>query len=780
MKLKLSDFLYSLNKRTIRLFSILSLCLITISSRSQTASFIASDTVGCAVLTINFINLSSGASSFYWDFDDGLNSTQVSPTHIFYGTGNYNVTLYAYNSLMNVDSFKTEIKVPATMPYFNLPNEACPGASLEFTVFGNYDLENIVGWDFGDGISSNLSYTSHSYDNTGLYNVVLTVTNNNCGIVKDSNQILITNTVIPSVHIHPDFGLTTICPGENFPFYYDENYSISWDFGDNHYSDDPYPVHSYDSAGIYNVSIIVTNECGNSATLDTFLIVDSNNIPFAAIFNSNLNPCPNEPVLFSGFFAFGYNYYWDFGNGDTDTGQAVTYEFPDTGIYNIMLAVSNECENKDTDIVAISITDTNKVYGWLQMDNDELCPGGEIHFNATPGFSYYLWDFGDGDSSNIESIVHSYQDTGVFLVQLVIENGCGNTILYQDTIMVTNLLQPIANFEFNQNSYCVSDNIQFTNKSSSDAISFFWDFGDNNNDTARNPIHNYVNVGTFAVKLIAVNNCGNADTMIRIINIDSSSFPISDYTITPQPGSCVNQSIFFNNLASDTTDVLWYFGDGDSSNLAHPSHQYLSGGNFFSQLLVTNGCGMTSSSTKLVTISSSFQLEAPSLSCIVSIDTVLFSWNAIDNALSYEVSTNGGTNWITPSGPGTQHRIFGVPSSTYSLIVRAIGNANCYYGMVSSPISCSINVEGLDGQLTNDNWVVFPNPNIGIFTIYNKQGWHQTTIYSIFDIMGRIILQNSSSQNKITIDLSGYKDGIYYLKVITGNKSSNKVLIIAR
>ena len=89
------------------------------------ASFNVSDTSGCAPLTIYFYNNSSGASTYFWDFDDGLSSTITNPIHIFYGQGTYIVTLYAYDSLLNMDSATMTIHVPENKPYFTTPNEAC-------------------------------------------------------------------------------------------------------------------------------------------------------------------------------------------------------------------------------------------------------------------------------------------------------------------------------------------------------------------------------------------------------------------------------------------------------------------------------------------------------------------------------------------------------------------------------------------------------------------------------------------------------------------------------
>ena len=48
-------------------------------------------------LSVSFTNASSDATSYLWDFGDGITSTLVNPTHVYALAGDYTVTLYAYS-----------------------------------------------------------------------------------------------------------------------------------------------------------------------------------------------------------------------------------------------------------------------------------------------------------------------------------------------------------------------------------------------------------------------------------------------------------------------------------------------------------------------------------------------------------------------------------------------------------------------------------------------------------------------------------------------------------
>jgi PKD repeat protein len=59
------------------------------------ADFTGSPTSGLSPLTVYFTNLTSGATSYSWDFGDGNTSTVVSPTNIYTNGGSYTVRLSA-------------------------------------------------------------------------------------------------------------------------------------------------------------------------------------------------------------------------------------------------------------------------------------------------------------------------------------------------------------------------------------------------------------------------------------------------------------------------------------------------------------------------------------------------------------------------------------------------------------------------------------------------------------------------------------------------------------
>lgn len=78
------------------------------------ANFSFTGGVGCDSVLVSFANTSLDADSIAWDFGDGTQTTELSPTHVYPATGNYTVQIIARDTILGVDSTYTVV-IPVTV-----------------------------------------------------------------------------------------------------------------------------------------------------------------------------------------------------------------------------------------------------------------------------------------------------------------------------------------------------------------------------------------------------------------------------------------------------------------------------------------------------------------------------------------------------------------------------------------------------------------------------------------------------------------------------------------
>lgn len=162
---------------------------------------------------------------------------------------------------------------------------------------------------------------------------------------------------------------------------------------------------------------------------------------------------------------------------------------------------------------------------------------------------------------------------------------------------IINVPGPAADFIFM--SACANAPVIFSNTSSSNTISWIWDFGDGNISTLKDPSNSYITAGIYPVKLIVTDAGGCKDSIIKNVIVYPSPIVIfGDTTMGCSPLSVT----FTNNSTGAGSVYLWDFGDNSTSKLQTPSHTYTNGTqtlkSYTVSLTVTSVNGCTSSGTK--------------------------------------------------------------------------------------------------------------------------------------------------------------------------------------
>jgi serine/threonine-protein kinase len=159
-----------------------------------------------------------------------------------------------------------------------------------------------------------------------------------------------------------------------------------------------------------------------------------------------------------------------------------------------------------------------------------------------------------------------------------------NTVTPTATLTPTEtpLPPPEARFRFEVDARN-SLRVIFFDTSTGTIDSLLWDFGDGSNSSESDPIYTYASSGTYTVTLTAT-GAGETSTFEQLVTVVApldASFNFSISLNNPL------QVTFVNTSTGDYAEVLWDFGDGNSSIEANPQHTYAESGQYTVTLTIT-------------------------------------------------------------------------------------------------------------------------------------------------------------------------------------------------
>lgn len=166
---------------------------------SPLINFTYLNTLQCAPSLAQFINLSqSNSQTFYnWDFGDGQNSNEFSPSHLYTTVGNYNVGLTMITLDGCVDTLymlqQDLITVyPSPIAGFTVNPELTDICDSEITFTDLSQGANTYYYSFDNNeFTSNLANFTHAYTNSGSDNPIQVVTNESGCTDKAINTVFI-------------------------------------------------------------------------------------------------------------------------------------------------------------------------------------------------------------------------------------------------------------------------------------------------------------------------------------------------------------------------------------------------------------------------------------------------------------------------------------------------------------------------------------------------------------------------------------------------------------
>ncbi len=547
-------------------------------SPAPVADISGNNLVGCdAPHTTNFMNNNPDPNvTLNWDFGNGNTFQGDNPPAVTYNDpGFYNVAVIATNiSSQCADTLilTDYVQVGAYAEFTSSVQGGCEDLSVSFTDISPEPATEIE-WDFGDGNTSTAANPTYTYEVPGCYTVKLSRTAQGCPSVVFASECIQVDPQ-PDVWYANDNNIGCTLPHVvNFSAISSSAVAWSWDFGDGNTSDEQNPTHSFESFGEFPVTLTVTNVfgCTNSATVNTINLTELK----AVLDDTDISGCaPLEVALTESSISVTDITSWDWevksaSNSYTSSDEAPTFSVIDTGIYDVILIVTNTLGCQDTTIFSQSIEVGTPPVINFTADPVETCIEWDINFTdaSSPNTEEWFWDFGNGENSTEQNPTLSYPDTGYYDISLVgTHNGCVNTLTLDDYIFVK---APVA--KFRAINFCEEPFRRKFKNNAIDADEVMWDFGvegiDTDVSTETNPEYIYAETGTYVVTMTVFNSFTQCShTITKSIEITN---PAANFSVTETEG-CRPYTLIVEENSQDAVAWQW---SAPGATIADPTAQ---------------------------------------------------------------------------------------------------------------------------------------------------------------------------------------------------------------
>lgn len=488
---------------------------------------------GCSPLFVEFINNTTGATNFMFEFGDNTSSTLMSPNHLFTNAGEYEVTFYA-NDGCSFDTTSMTITVVQS-PSITIAVEesaVCPFTPVHFH---SAPVGNILqtDWFFGDGAQQTEEDPVHEYASGNTYYVSATTYDVNGCPATASMEFLVYPQPDANITLSSNEGCSpaTICTNNLTT----GAQQYAWDFGNGFTSNYEVACYQFENTGNspqeYMISLIAENEFGCTDEAQQQLTILPQ--PLLSFVLSSEESCLMMQTITAEVESQNAVAYDWFADGLlTSQASNPAFQFDEVGVHEILAQAYNSFGCTDTYEQEYTIHPTPVID--IMPEVFSGCAPLTVAFeNSTEHGHQWAWTFSNGSNSPMEFPVITFQDPGKYDVQLIAtsEFGCQAVAYFEEMIEVFPV--PVADFTMDPDDDIIYDlDIAFTNASSGADI-YYWNFGDGFTDRAIDPVHHYNTGGYYIVTLLAENEYGCSSEMQKPVNIDNTFYMWMPNSFTP-------------------------------------------------------------------------------------------------------------------------------------------------------------------------------------------------------------------------------------------------------
>ena len=378
---------------------------------------------------------------------------------------------------------------------------------------------------------------------------------------------------------------------------------------------------------------------------------------------------------------------------------------------------------------------------------------------------------------------------------------------------------PVADFSGSPTSGEAPLTVSFTDLSTNNPASWSWDFGDGGTSTAQNPSYEYTAAGTYTVTLTA-SNCAGSDIESKVDYITVSepvcneTTPVADFSGSPTSGDAP-LTVSFTDLSTNNPDTWsWDFGDGGTSTAQNPSYEYAAAGTYTVTLTASNCAGSDiATKTDYITVTQpqgasmhvhdlvvTRKTAGPNCSGIGTITIYDSAEQPVANATVYATATGpvGGTFSGLTAADGTVAFETGKTrscSGEWCFEVTNVTHASNTYDAAANHVTQACESgwvygehDGTMAQVVPEGYGLdqnYPNPfNPATEIAFSLPNAGHVTV-EVFNVAGQRVAtlaegQYEAGRHVVTWDASNVSSGIYLYRLISGDLTQTKKMVLLK
>lgn len=457
-------------------------------------------------------------------------------------------------------------------------------------------------WSFGDGATATGKTPSHTFRESGLFKVTLTV------VDEQGNKIYVTKKVnigeLCMFDVSYDVGEKTEA-GYPVTFTSVGTYTNwMWDFGNQNFASTANNAsHIYTNDGVYDVKVVAIKDGNTTCRANTQVELG---VFCHSTFTFNQNTTNNNVTLIAIPQGNVTSFQWSIA-GQIYTNDTINIEAMKPGYHEINLTVKNNtgCAYKLTDEILVWSEGLVTCKTEFTARPDENDPLKYMFTNeSSDNLDNYFWQFGDNISNAAtETVEFTFDKAGIYTVSLLGEDtdfGC--TDKKEKQIIVGNYQALTSDFNFMINHEEL--NVELWQNALGQADSFVWQLNDGTYKFGDTASHKFTKPGQYEICLTAINTDNNDFAQkCNLISVgDGVCFLEADFSHSIDAATDIRTATFTPISNGEPIEWYWDFCDNTASVEDTITHTYTEEGIYHVKLNIVDAQGCKASVTKRIVI----------------------------------------------------------------------------------------------------------------------------------------------------------------------------------